>query len=220
MPWKIKSHDCAGSASFDGHPLPHLLDDGPVPVILVHDEPANHRIEDENGQRAVSFVALSLYGVAQGQIHSIQLVSFNGGKYAFDFIDNNPSNYRTLDAVTQGLKEQTHHAKTAAVHLSALWNEMGGLIQRIGDEVTDKVDREGYERACFLYGVAAKTDEQILGEDDPTYGVLNALLYPGWTRHEIYESAIDSARRAVLRLERGLHVDHAKCRCDYCKGAI
>lgn len=35
MPWKIKSHDCAESASFDGHPLPHLMDDGPVSVRVM-----------------------------------------------------------------------------------------------------------------------------------------------------------------------------------------
>lgn len=201
MPWTIKTYPGAESATLDGHALPVFLEDGPLPVLLVKGVPADYRIEDELGVMPDAFVIISLYGHARDDARIVQLVAYNSGHYAIDFIDNTPQLFESLDALKQRLSAQIQHVKVAAMHLPALWDDMQAVERRIDEEVTTESGRAGYERACYLFGVAAQTDEQVLDAPLPPYGALDALRYPDWNRQEIYEDLIIIARRRVLKNE-------------------
>ena len=70
---------------------------------------------------------------------------------------------------------------------------------------------------CYLFGLKPKSDEQLLERGIPPYGRLNPLEYPDWTREEIYERSIDTARCILLYLAQDLHVEgDSRCRCEYC----
>jgi hypothetical protein len=118
MTWTIKSHSSDSKpATFCGHTLPLLIEDGPVPVLIVEGISVNHRVIDENGERAKAFVVLSLYLSERNPVHAIHVTAHNSGGYGIEHIDNQPQPFDSLNALIGGFKDQILDAKSAALKM-------------------------------------------------------------------------------------------------------
>ncbi|MDF9778866.1 hypothetical protein [Pseudomonas baetica] len=217
MTWTINSHPAVRPAMLGNQALPLLIDDGTIPVVLGDSCAANYWLLDEHGNRPNAYVILSLYRRHGSPVHAVHLTVYNGGLYAIDYINNSPEDFQTVDDLLEHLQGDIHHAKVAAEHLLILRAEMKAVVVRINSVITAETGRAGYEKMCYLYGFKPKADEQLIENGIPPYGMLSPLEYPDWTRDEIYQRSIDTARCTVLFLAHGLHVEgYSLCRCEYC----
>ncbi|MGE8063917.1 hypothetical protein [Pseudomonas sp. NPDC089569] len=217
MTWTIKTHPDVTHAKLGNQNLPYLLDGGPVPVLLAGSCAADYWLLDEHGNRPKAHVIISLFRRECSPLHAVHLTVYNSGLYAIDYINNSPDDFQTLEHLLEYLQGEIHHAKVAAEHLPSLRAEMKAVVDRINSEITADTGRAGYEKMCYLFGLKPKRDEQLVEDGILPYGALNALEYPDWTREEIYENSIDSARCTVLYLAQGLHVEaDERCRCEHC----
>lgn len=217
MTWTINTHPDVRPAMLGNQDLPFLLDGGTIPVLLGDSCAANYWLLDEHGNRPNAYVILSLFRQQGSPLHAVHLTVYNAGLYAIDYINNTPEDFQTMEDLLEHLQGDIHHAKVAAEYLPTLRAEMNAVVARINSEITADSGRTGYEKMCYLHGLKPKSDEQLLKNGIPPYGMLNALVYPDWTRDEIYEHSIDTARCTLLYLAQGLHVEgDARCRCEYC----
>lgn len=217
MTWTINSHPDVRTAMLGNQALPLLIDDGTIPVLLGDSCAANYWLLDEHGERPKAYVILSLFRLPGAPVHAVHLTAYNSGLYAIDYLNNTPEDVQTVKDLLVQLQGDIHHAKVAAEHLPILRAEMKAVVARINSEITSDSGRAGYEKMCYLHGLKPKADDLLIENGIPPYGMLNPLVYPDWTREEIYERSIDTARCTVLFLAQGLHVgDDPRCRCEYC----
>lgn len=221
MTWTINCHPDVRPAMLGDQALPLLLDGGTIPVLLGDSCAANYWLLDEHGNRPNAYVILSLYRLQGSPVHAVHLTVYNSGLYAIDYLNNTPADFQTVQDLLEHLQGEIHHAKVAAEHLPILRAEMKAVVERIDSEITADTGRARYEKLCYLHGCKPKSDEQLIEIGIPPYGMLNPLVYPDWTRDEIYERSIDTARCTVLFLAKGLHVEgDSRCRCEYCSDVM
>ncbi|MGF6282287.1 hypothetical protein ABH908_000229 [Pseudomonas frederiksbergensis] len=221
MTWIINTHPDVRPATFGSQDLPCLLDSGTIPVLLGDSCAANYWLLDEHGNRPNAYVILSLYRQQGSPVHAVHLTVYNGGLYAIDYLNNAPEDVHTVKDLLEQMQGEIHHAKVAAEHLPTLRAEMKAVVNRINSEITADTGRAGYEKMCYLFGLKPKSDEQLLANGISPYGMLNPLVFPDWTRDEVYQSSIDTARCTLLFLEQGLHVEgDARCSCEYCSDLL